>query len=83
MSESLTSSQRLAALALRLLGLLLILLGSWQAVANLIDGWMEFDPTYLGYFFRSQLMRPALVMLWGTALILLSRPLGRCIAKGL
>lgn len=70
----------LATLALRLLGILFLLIGGWQLVANLVDGWMEFDPTYLGYFFRSQLLRPGLAMLIGLILILCSRPLGRWLA---
>lgn len=73
----------LATLALRLTGLLLFVLGLWQAVANLLEGWMEFDPTYLGYFLRSQLMRPALSVLFGLFLFLAARRLGNWLSRDL
>lgn len=72
-----------AIFAVRLLGLIFLLLGLWQGTANLIDGWMEFDPSYLGYFLRSQLLRPVIALLLGMALIAGSRPLARRLTHGL
>lgn len=72
-----------AILAVRLLGLTCLLLGLWQGIAHLIDGWREFDPTYLGYFLRSQLLRPGLAVFFGLALIFGSRPLARALTRGL
>ncbi len=78
-----TSLVPAATLSVRFLGVLFILLGGWQLVSNLIDGWIEFDPTYLGYFFRSQLLRPAVACALGVILIVLSRPLARALCRGL
>jgi hypothetical protein len=72
-----------AILRIRLLGLLFLLLGSWQALGNLIDGWIEFDPTYFGYFLRVQLLRPGLALVLGLLLCLNAKRVGRWICRGL
>ena len=73
----------LATLLVRLLGCTLVLLGFGQAVANLFEGFIGFDPTYLGHFFTSQLLRPALALLGGGVLLLGAKPLGRWLSRGL
>ena len=72
-----------ATLGVRLLSLLLLLLGTWQGVANLLSGIRDFDPTYWGYFFQIQLLRPALAVALGLLLYSMSRPLGRLLARQL
>lgn len=68
---------------LRLLAVAIFLLGLWQAAGNLIDGWVEFDPTYLGYFLRMQLLRPTLAMLGAVLLWVSAGFLARRICRGL
>lgn len=72
-----------AVLRLRLLGLALCLLGLWLGLANLIDAWIEFDPSYLAYFLRVQLLRPGLAVLFGFLVMAASRPLARRLTRDL
>jgi len=73
-------TQAAAIIALRILAVIWISVGSFQAIANLIDGFRAFDPTYLGHFFMSQLLRPTLAIAFGVVIAALSGPLGRRIA---
>ena len=66
-----------ARLGVRLIGFFFIVLGIWQGLANLLSAYREFDPTYAGYFFSQELLRPLVAIGVGLAVMLLSKPLGR------
>ena len=73
----------LGILAVRWLGLLIIAIGLWQLAANVLATAVEFDPSYIFYYFQSQMLRPVLGCLTGLLLLLLGNPLGKFIARGL
>lgn len=77
------STTAYAILGVRLCALFFLLLGLWLLVANLIEGASDFNPSYLGYFLLTQVVRPALAMLLGLVLWVLSKPMGRLLAHGL
>lgn len=76
-APSLTTTH--ARLGLRLLALYFVLEGLWQLATNLLASFAEFDPNYLGFYFRSQLASPLLGVLLGVAVFLLSGRLARWI----
>lgn len=78
-----TPFQKQSVVAVRIIGIAMIAFGLVQVIANLIDGWYEFDPTYLGYFLKSQLLRPGLLMGVGGLLFWLSPRFGKWIGSGL
>ncbi len=61
-------------------------LGIWWAtyllLANLIDSYRDFDPSYLGYFFGLVLLRPLLLLLWSSLLWILAPRIGRILDTG-
>ncbi len=73
----------LAALSVRFFGFVLVVLGFWQAVLSLLEGWMEFDPTYLGYFLRNQFLRPVVTMVFGLLLLRFGKLFGRWLTRPL
>ncbi len=78
-----SQSAKLATLAVRSSALYIICLGIWQLLGNVADTFRDIDPSYISYYFQSQLARPLLGMLTGCVMWLLSRPLGRLVARGL
>lgn len=78
-----TPPARHAALALRIGGCLIFCLGAWLALANILQTWQDFDPSYLFYYVESQLLKPLLGCIFGLLLIALAKPLGRLLATGL
>ena len=72
-----------ATLYLRLLGFTLLVLALWQGLSNLVESWREFSPTYAIHFLCSELLRPAIAALLGTALLFASRPLARRLTRDL
>jgi hypothetical protein len=72
-----------AILAVRLLGLFWLVAGLWMLVANVIESALEFNPSFIGYYLQSQVLRPVLAMGLGLLLIIFSRRLGRWLARGL
>jgi len=72
-----------AILAVRLLGLFWLVVGLWMLVANIIESATEFNPSFVGYYLQSQMLRPLLAMGLGVLLIILSKKLGRWLARGL
>jgi len=72
-----------AILAVRLLGLFWLVAGLWMLVANVIESATEFNPSFVGYYLQSQLLRPLLAVGVGLLLFIFSRPLGRRLARGL
>jgi len=73
----------LSLLALRLLALILVMVGLLQAVANILETFRDFNPTYAGYYFKSQLLRPVVLIVGGFLTWALSRPLSGLIVVGL
>jgi hypothetical protein len=70
-----------ARLGVRLLGLFFLLQGFWQLSTNLLASFPEFDPNYLGFYFRSQMLGPLVgmglgLLLWGLGGWLSRRLLG-------
>ena len=72
-----------ATIAVRVCGLLIASLALWQLLGNILGSYRDFDPSYLGYYFTSQLARPFCGLCVGLALVAFSRMLGRWIARGL
>lgn len=72
-----------AVLGVRLVGLLVLLLGLWQLAGNIIDTWRDFDPSYITYYFSSQIARPLAGILIGLLVIFVAAPTGRLLARGL
>lgn len=56
-------------------------LGAYLLVANLLESFRDFDPSYLGYFFTTVLLRPLLLMFWSLLLWLLAPSLSRRIER--
>ena len=73
----------LSLLAVRLLALILVVIGLLQAVANVLETFRDFDPTHAGYYFKSQLLRPVVLMGGGFLTWTLSLPLSGLISAGL
>ncbi len=65
----------------RLLGLLMAAAGFWQLAGNVLETWRDFDPSYAGYYFSSQLMRPLLGVGLGLLLWVFSRRIGGRIGR--
>jgi hypothetical protein len=72
-----------AVLAVRLLGLFWLVAGLWMLAANVIESATEFNPSFIGYYLQSQMLRPLLAAGAGLLLIFFSRPIGRRLARGL
>jgi len=72
-----------AILAVRLLGLFWLVAGLWMLAANVIESATEFNPSFIGYYLQSQLLRPLLAVGVGLMLFIFSRRLGRRLARGL
>jgi hypothetical protein len=72
-----------AILGVRLLGLFWMVAGLWMLAANVIESATEFNPSFLGYYLQSQVLRPVLAILAGVILGMFSRRLGRRAARGL
>lgn len=72
-----------ATLGVRLIALLIGLVSVWQLLGNVLDSVSEFDPNYLGYYFSSQLLRPALGLGLALVILVLSKWLGKQLSKGL
>lgn len=75
--------QARATLGVRLLGLALVVVGLWQLLSNLIDTFYAFEPAYFLYYVTQQLLRPLVALALGALLLLVSRPLGRRLARHL
>ena len=73
----------LSLLALRLLALVLVVIGLLQAVANILETFRDFDPTHDGYYFKSQLLRPVVLIGGGLLTWALSHPLSKLMSTGL
>ena len=76
-------SVKWATLAVRVCGLLVAVLALWQTVGNVLGTYRDFDPSYIGYYFASQIARPFSGLCIGLILLIFSRPLGRLLARGL
>ncbi len=78
-----SQNTRLAILGVRICALLIAGLGIWQMLGNIAGSFRDVDPSYLAYYFQSQLARPLCAVATGLILAALSRPLGRLLARGL
>jgi hypothetical protein len=78
-----TPSVRWATLAVRISGLFVATLALWQMLGNILGTYRDFDPSYMLYYFTSQMARPTCGVVLGLMLWLLSRPFGRLLARGL
>ena len=76
-------SLALATLLVRFLGLVLIVIGLVQLVANVLDTVRDFSPGHAAYYFKSQLLRPAILVCSGALIAFLSHPLATLIADGI
>jgi len=72
-----------AILAIRLIGLILIILGLWVLFSNVIETSGDFNPAFAAYYFKSQLLRPLLACAFGVILQIISRKLGISLTKDL
>ena len=78
-----TPTAQRATLAIRIGAVLIATVAFWQMAANLAGTYRDIDPSYLGYYFTSQLVRPICGILTAILLYALSRILGKLIARGL
>ena len=72
-----------AVAAVRVCGLFVGSLAFWQMLGNIVGSLREIDPSYIGYYFSSQLARPFCGICVGGLIYLFSKPIGRLIARGL
>lgn len=70
-----------AVVGVRLTGLLISSVAVWQLMGNVLDTWRDFNPSYLGYYFTSQLLRPLLGLAIGGVLLCAGRRIGRWIGR--
>ncbi len=61
----------------RLVGLLVLSLALWQLLGNILSTWRDFDPSYLGYYVSSQLMRPLVGVFVGLGIMFAARPISK------
>ena len=66
-----------AVVGVRLMGLLIAAVAFWQLLGNVLDTWRDFDPSYAGYYFGNQLLRPVLGLAIGAVLMLGARWIGK------
>ena len=76
-------SVRWAILAVRISGLFVATLALWQMLGNILGTYRDFDPSYILYYFTSQMARPTCGFILGILLWLFSRLFGRLLARGL
>jgi hypothetical protein len=86
--ESGASSPRVEAftlslLALRFFALALVIIGLLQAIANILETVREFNPSHAGYYFKSQLLRPVILIVGGLLTWAFGHPLSGWISMGL
>ncbi|GHB97136.1 hypothetical protein [Cerasicoccus arenae] len=72
-----------AILGVRLCALFIGVLGLWLLVANLVEGFGDFNPSYIAYFLVNQVARPLIAVVLGLLLWAFSGPLGRLLGRGL
>ncbi len=72
-----------AALAVRIIALLIFSIGLWQLIANILGSISEFDPAYLDYYISSQLLHPILGLIFACLLYTFSSPIAKLLARGL
>lgn len=77
------SPTTLATLLVRIFGLLYLLVGLLGLIFNVAESYRQFDPSYFGYYFASELLRPLLIMGTGAIVHLLEKPLARWLSRGL
>jgi hypothetical protein len=73
---------RQALLLVRVLALAGVVFGAATLLANLVQSYDTFNPSYAGFFFKQQLARPVTVIALSLVLALLARPLARLLARG-
>ncbi|MCC5806310.1 MAG: hypothetical protein JJU00_08270 [Opitutales bacterium] len=69
--------QTTAAVLLRVGAILIIVTALWQSLANTAESVFEIDPSYLGYYFRQNLLRPLIGLALGVVLFVFAGPLAR------
>lgn len=72
-----------AILWVRILGLALIVVSTWQLLGGLVASVGELDPTYFGYFFQKVLAGPLIGLFLGVLLVGAGRAIGRRLARDL
>jgi hypothetical protein len=74
---------RQALLLVRLLALCGVGVNFAQLLANLVQSFDAFNPSYVGFFVQQQLARPLVGIALALATAALSRPLARLLARGI
>lgn len=72
MSDSSFPRDFVATLGVRLLAIFFIVQGLWQLLSNLFASIHAFDPSYLGFYLRSQALGPLIGIGLGILLLCLS-----------
>ncbi len=73
---------RQALILVRLLSLAGLALSLYALLANLAQSYDSFNPSYIGFFLKQQVLRPAIGALISLLLGLFARRLARRIARG-
>lgn len=66
---------------LRLIGFLLLLAGSMLLLRNLLLSYQNFNPSYLGHYFKQELSSPVLLLLAGFGMRIGTKPIARGLTK--
>jgi hypothetical protein len=74
---------RQALLLVRLLALCGVGVNFAQLLANLVQSFDAFNPSYAGFFVQQQLARPLVGIVLALAIAAFSRPLARLLARGI
>lgn len=75
--------QKYAALGIRLIALFWASLGLWMLLSNVIESAGDFNPSYWVFYLKTQVLRPALAIILGGLLCLLSTRMSKVTARGL
>ena len=73
---------RQALLLVRLLAVCGVVVNLSTLVANVVQSFDTFNPSYAGFFVKQQLARPLVGIALSLGLAFVSRPLARLIARG-
>lgn len=73
----------LSLLALGLFALILVIIGLLQAIAHILEIVREFNPSHAGYYFKSQFLRPVILIAAGLLTWAINHPFMGWIFTGL
>ncbi|MCD8482656.1 MAG: hypothetical protein LR015_08335 [Verrucomicrobia bacterium] len=76
-----SATQSLARILVRLVAFMLVLIGLWGLTVNVVESLPGFDPNFPGYYFWSEIFRPASLAFLGIILWLTAHPVSQRICR--